>query len=139
MKVMSFYPVVATTKENVAQARDFYVRHLGFEVTFDSDWYVSLKLAGERPFELAILQHDHPTMPATHQRSAQGILLNFEVEDADAAYQRLVKEAGLPLVRDIKSEDFGQRHFVLRDPANVLVDVIQVIPPSGEFTENYKA
>lgn len=139
MNVMSFYPVVATTKEIVGPARDFYVQHFGFEVTFDSDWYVSLRLAGERPFEMAILQHDHPTMPASHQQPAQGILLNFEVDDADAAYQRLVKEAGLPLVRDIKSEDFGQRHFVLRDPANVLVDVIQVIPPSGEFAENYTA
>lgn len=139
MNMTSFYPVVATTMANIAPTRDFYVNHFGFEVTFDSGWYVSLRSAGERPFELAILQYDHPTMPATHQQPAQGILLNVEVDDADAAYQRLVKDAGLPLVRDIKSEDFGQRHFVLRDPANVLVDVIQVIPPAGEFAANYTA
>jgi hypothetical protein len=48
-----------------------------------------------------------------------------------------VRDARLPLVSDIRNEAFGQRHFVLADPAGVLVDVIKVIPPSSEFADLY--
>ncbi|THB79312.1 MAG: glyoxalase/bleomycin resistance/extradiol dioxygenase family protein, partial [Desulfobulbaceae bacterium] len=37
----------------------------------------------------------------------------------------------------IKSEDFGQRHFIVVDPNGILVDVIQNIEPSAEFAEQY--
>ncbi len=137
MNVSSFYPVLATTKDLIAPMRDFYVNHFGFVVTFDADWYVSLRRTGDRPYELAVLQFDHPTMPQDSQKPVQGLLLSFEVDDVDAEYQRLIKQAGLPMVRDIKSEEFGQRHFITRDPSGVLVDVIMVIPPSGEFAANY--
>lgn len=137
MNVSSFYPVIATMKDLVVPMRDFYVTHLGFGVTFDADWYVSLRREGERPYELAILQFDHPTLPQESQKPVQRLLLNFEVDDVDAEYQRLIKQSGLPLVRDIKSEEFGQRHFITHDPSGVLVDVITVIPPSGEFAASY--
>jgi catechol 2,3-dioxygenase-like lactoylglutathione lyase family enzyme len=137
MKVQSFYPVIAAEQALVAATRDFYVRHFGFAVTYDSEAYVSLRRAEGHPFELGVVQQDHPTMPAAYRRPATGLLLNFEVEDVDAAYERLVREARLPLVSDIRSEAFGQRHFILADPAGALVDVIQVIPPSPEYARLY--
>ena len=139
MKVSSFYPVLAVEKAQVAPLRDFYVSHFGFEIAFESDWYVSLRHAHGTPWELAILQFDHPTIPPDAQQPVQGLLLNFEVDNADAQYQRLITQAGLPLMSDIVSEAFGQRHFITRDPAGVLVDVIQVIPPSAAFEANYAA
>lgn len=137
MQLQSFYPVIAVEQPLVAPTRDFYVRHFGFTVTYDSDAYVSLRRGAGHPFELGIVQRDHPTMPEAHRQPAAGLLLNFEVEDADAEYERLVRGAGLPLVGDIRSEAFGQRHFIVADPAGVLVDVIQVIPPSAEFAALY--
>lgn len=137
MKLSSVYPVIATTNGLVAPTRDFYVAHFGFAVTFDADWYVSLRRDGERPYELAVLQFDHPSMPDGFRKPVQGLLLNFEVDDVDAEYRRLVRGAGLPLVKDIVNEAFGQRHFITQDPNGVLIDVITVIPPSGEFAANY--
>jgi catechol 2,3-dioxygenase-like lactoylglutathione lyase family enzyme len=136
MQLSSFYPVIATTA--VTATRDFYVKHFGFGITFDTDWYVSLKhegKAGEPTYELAILAFDHPTMPEAYRKPVQGLILNFEVADVDAEYERLIKRAGLPLVKEIKSEDFGQRHFITVDPAGILIDVIMVIPYTGEFAE----
>lgn len=133
MNVSSFYPVIAMSHDRVGPTRDFYVEHFGFEVAFDAGWYVSLRRAGDPPFELALLQYDHPTMPGAFQKPVQGVLLNFEVDDVDAQYRRLIQAAKLPLVRDIKSEEFGQRHFITRDPSGALVDVITAIAPSGEF------
>jgi catechol 2,3-dioxygenase-like lactoylglutathione lyase family enzyme len=133
MQLTSFYPVLSTRK--VSETRDFYIRHFGFTPTFESDWYVSLKL-GDR-YELAILDYTHPTVPERFRIPVQGLLLNFEVQDVDAEYERLIRDAGLPLHHDITSEAFGQRHFITSDPNGVLIDVITVIPPTEEFSRQY--
>ncbi len=135
MQVNSFYPVLMSRE--IPATRDFYVQHFGFTLTFESDWYISLKSADER-FELAFVAHDHETVVAEYQQPVAGLLLNFEVEDVDSEYERLINGAGLPLRRELLSEDFGQRHFATSDPNGVLIDVIQVIPPSAEYTEQYK-
>ena len=65
--------------------------------------------------------------------------MNFEVDDVDAEYERLIKKAGLPLHLDIRDEAFGQRHFITSDPNGVLIDIITVIPPSEDFSSQYIA
>ncbi|WP_280450048.1 VOC family protein [Nocardia brasiliensis] len=67
MKLSSFYPVIGTT--DIAAARDFYTTWLGFEITFEADWYVSLRRAGDRTYELALLDYTHPTVPAARAAS----------------------------------------------------------------------
>lgn len=134
MQINSFYPVLMTN--DLAATRDFYVQHFGFQITFEADWYISLKSADSRS-ELAFVAYDHETVVSAYQAPVRGLLLNFEVEDADAEYTRLITKAGLPLRRELLSEDFGQRHFATSDPNGVLIDVIQVIPPSGEYIAQY--
>lgn len=131
MNLTSVYPVIATDK--VAESKAFYLKHFPFEVTFDSDWYVSLKSTGERPFELAILEYNHETMPEAFRKNfSGGLLINFEVEDVDSIYEQF-QEAGVPIIKPLRSEDFGQRHFVASDPNGVLIDIIKVIPYTGKF------
>ncbi|NEE03744.1 VOC family protein [Phytoactinopolyspora halotolerans] len=135
MKLSSFYPVISTDK--VAESRHFYVEHFGFAVVFEADWYVSLRRDGDPSYELAILDAGHPTIPDGYRNVARGVLLNFEVDDVDAEYRRLVDGAGLVPVLPLRSEDFGQRHFIVADPSGVLVDVITEIPPSEEFAQQF--
>ncbi|MFD3538681.1 VOC family protein [Streptomyces sp. NPDC058662] len=131
-----FYPVLAT--RDVAASRDYYTRHFGFEVTFDADWYVSLRRPDAPQYELALLDHAHPTVPAGHRTALTGgLLLNFEVGDVDAEHQRLVVEGGLPEVLPLRTEEFGQRHFIVAAPDGVLVDVITVVPPSDAYAAHY--
>lgn len=135
MKINSFYPVVLTN--DVAGSKDFYTRHFPFEVTFDGGWYVSLKARQDFPFELALLEPTHPTIPERFRFALNGgLILNFEVDDADAEYSCL-KAAGLPIHLEIRSEDFGQRHFITSDPNGVLIDIIQVIPPTEAYAKQY--
>lgn len=136
MEVRSCYPVIATSR--LDESREFYCRHFGFETTFESDWYVSLRLAANRAYELALLDYTHETLPAAYRRPVQGVLINFEVEDVDAEYERLIGRAGLPVILDLRDEAFGQRHFITVDPNGVLIDVIKVIPPSPEFALQYR-
>ncbi|MET9667986.1 VOC family protein [Streptomyces sp. NPDC006475] len=131
-----FYPVLAT--RDVAASRDFYTRHFGFEVTFETDWYVSLRRPDAPQYELALLDHAHPTIPEGHRAALRGgLLLNFEVDDVDAEHQRLVAEGDLHEVLPLRTEEFGQRHFIVAAPDNVLIDVITVVPPGEEYAAHY--
>ncbi|MFE6225507.1 MULTISPECIES: VOC family protein [unclassified Streptomyces] len=135
-RLTGFYPVLAT--RDVAASRDFYTRHLGFDVTFEADWYVSLRRPDAPQYELALLDPAHPSVPATRRAALQGgLLLNFEVDDVDAEHRRLVTEAGLREVLPLRTEEFGQRHFILAAPDGVLIDVITVVPPSEEYAAQY--
>ncbi|MCG7523533.1 VOC family protein [Streptomyces sp. OfavH-34-F] len=135
MKLTGFYPVIGTAK--LRESHAFYTRLLGFETTFEADWYVSLRRPEAPGYELALLDHTHPTVPAGHRVPAQGLLLNFEVEDVDAEWDRLVTAEGLPPVLELRSEDFGQRHFIVSDPNGVLIDVITPITPTEEYRDQY--
>jgi uncharacterized glyoxalase superfamily protein PhnB len=135
MPLQSFYPVLMA--EDVAASARFYMEHMGFAPTFESDWYVSLKHRENPAYELAVLSRTHETIPDGFRgESASGLLLNFEVSDAAVEYERL-KEAGLRIVLPLRDESFGQRHFIGVGPGGVMLDVIEEIPPSSEFAEQY--
>ncbi len=136
MITKSFYPVILTDK--VALSSTFYSTHFGFEPVYEADWYVSLKsTAGRTSYELALLDASHPTIPPLYQKKVQGLILNFEVDDVDSEYKRLIVDEKLPLQLDIRNEEFGQRHFITSDPNGVLLDIIQIIPPSETESSNY--
>lgn len=136
MKVTSYYPVIMT--DDVDGTAAFYAEHFGFEPLFSADWYVHLQSRENEHVTLAILDGSHETIPAAGRGKVSGLLLNFEVEDVDTVYDRL-KGAGLPIMLDIRDEDFGQRHFITADPNGVLIDIIKPIPPSAEFAAMYDA
>lgn len=134
MKTTSYYPVLMT--DDVAGTRDFYVDHFRFKALFDSDWYVHLQSAEDKRVNLGIVLGTHETVPPEGRGKTTNLLLNFEVKDPDAVYER-VKAAGIPILRTLRDEPFGQRHFITADPNGVMIDVIKPIPPSAEFAAQY--
>ena len=131
MRPSSIYPVLMT--HDVPAAAAFWRTHFGFEATFESDWYVSLR---RDRWELAVLDARHPTIPVEGRPSA-GVLINLEVDDVDAEYERLVTDGPLQALLPLRSEGFGQRHFIVAGPDGVLVDVITPIPPSEEYAAQF--
>ena len=136
MNLSSFYSVLLTDK--VEALSEFYQKHFQMQVTFESDWYVSLRKEGrEGSFQLALLKSDHSTIPKSFRHRSKGTILNFEVEKADRIYEQLIKNSKLPVHLDIRDEDWGQRHFITSDPDNNLLDIIELIEPSEEFLAKY--
>jgi uncharacterized glyoxalase superfamily protein PhnB len=134
MKATSYYPVLMSAK--VAETAAFYVSYLRFTPFFESDWYVHLQSTEDEGVNLAILDGSHSTIPEGARGNVAGVILNFEVEDPDQEYRR-AKAAGLPILLDLRDEEFGQRHFITADPNGVLIDIIKPIPPSAEFAAQY--
>lgn len=136
MKINDYYPVLLV--DDVAKAAAFYQAHFGFKPMFSIGWYVHLQHADYPNVNLAFVAANHGSVPAGSRKPASGVILNFEVEDPDAVYEKIMA-AGIPVLHTLRDEDFGQRHFIIADPNGVMIDVIKPIPPSAEFATQYAA
>lgn len=136
MKTTQYYPVIQTL--DVAGTSEFYQAHFGFRPAFAADWYVHLQSQQDPSVNLAVLGANHETIPEPGRGATRGMILNFEVDDAGAEYDRLCA-AGLPILKPLTDEAFGQRHFITTDPNGILIDVITPIPPSAEYAAQYSA
>ena len=134
MKCTQYYPVLQSG--DVPAAAAWFQRHFGFRPMFETDWYVHLQMPEDPAMNLAILDGQHSTIPEQGRGRAAGLLLNFEVEDVDAEHARLLAE-GLTPILPLRSEEFGQRHFILQGPEGVLIDIITPIPPSADFASDF--
>lgn len=132
MKKKSVYSVIMS--KDVKTENDFFTKVLDFKETFSSEWYVSLESDG---FELAVMDYNHETIPETFRKICNGVIINIEYDDVDTIYSKIAKDLSSIIIKDICDEDFGQRHFIISSPSGVLIDLIQVIPPSAEFINNY--
>jgi catechol 2,3-dioxygenase-like lactoylglutathione lyase family enzyme len=134
MNVKDAYPLVVVADPQ--QLRDFYVRHLGFSVGLEVDWLVFLTSPGARPFGVCFmregLQHQLPQFRT--RISGDALVLTLEVDDAEQALGE-VEATGVAPAVSLRDEPWGQRHFMLRDPAGVWVDVVQPIDPDPEFLD----
>ena len=128
--VESIYPVVSCPDVN--GARDFYAPLLDLEVVFECGWYTLLRSPVGPAVQLAFVTAGHDTVPAALDRHAAGVLISVEVPDVDAVHARAVA-MGADVVWTLRDERFGQRHFMVRDPTGLVLDVITPIPVRTAF------
>ena len=126
----NIFPAICA--DDVAATRDFYVDLFGFDVIFDSGWYVQLAVCDDETRQVGIVERNHETVPEGYRERAAGVLISIEVDNVDDIHDKAVA-AGHPILRSLCNEDFGQRHFITRDPAGTLVDVITPIEASPEM------
>ena len=132
----SLFPVLCT--ESVGESHRFYKNLFGMQAAFEIDWYVQLRSPDNESIQIAFVQADHPSVPERFQAMPAGTIVTLEVDDADQ-YHNKAKELGLAIELSLRDEPWGQRHFMVVDPGGVLVDVVKLIEPSGEFSEHYSS
>jgi catechol 2,3-dioxygenase-like lactoylglutathione lyase family enzyme len=132
--VSNLFPVVCT--EDVAACSRFYQRLLGLKPVFEADWYAQLQSPSDPAVEIAFVKRDHSSVPEGHQQAPAGVIVTLECDDVDAVHAR-ARADGLPIELTLRDEDWGQRHFMTRDPSGLLLDVVKVIPASDEHAEGY--
>jgi catechol 2,3-dioxygenase-like lactoylglutathione lyase family enzyme len=133
--VMDLYPIITAT--NIEQTASFYMTKLGFTEAFASSWFVLLSSPGPRAFSLAFMSADHPTRPPGPEAfSGKGMMLTLQVADAKARCQS-VASSGVPLVHPLTDEPWGQRRCTLKDPAGVLIDIVEQTTPAPGYWERY--
>ena len=75
---------------------------------------------------------DHQLPQHRQVYEGDSVILTFQVEDARRELERL-RSKGIEPDIDIKDEPWGQRHFMMRDPAGVWVDIVEQIDPDPAF------
>lgn len=113
---------------DVATTAEFYVEHFGFETRMDIGWFVTLG-HGDSAYEIAVTARGHDSLPEGHrEETPSGVMIAPILDDATTK-AREMEAAGIPFVTPLRDEPWGQRHFVVRDPAGTLVEGIQIIAP----------
>jgi len=108
--------------DRLQDSRDFYVSLLGFEVSFESDWYVQLRSPTNPESELGIISRTHDLVPTAFRTLPTGMYMTFVVDDVDAVYQK-AQSVGLEIIQAPKNEFYGQRRFLTLDPNGCLIDI----------------
>lgn len=108
--------------DRLSESRDFYVALLGFEVNYDSDWYVQLRCPTNHELEFGIIDRTHALVPTGFQNAPTGMYVTFVVPDVDAVFAK-AKALGLAIFQEPRNEFYGQRRFLTVDPNGCLIDV----------------
>lgn len=120
---MSFSRILTNIcADDLAACRDFYVRLLGVEVKYDSDWYVQLGSSGPLELEFGIIKRTHDLVPAVFQTAPSGMYVTFVVPNVDEVYMTALS-MGAQVIQEPRNEFYGQRRFLVLDPAGCLIDV----------------
>lgn len=128
IKPIAMFPVFVAP--DLAEMKAFYENHFGFIPEFyQEDFYLHL-LHPDAKAQLAFMVPDHPSQPAflLPCASPEGMVISLEVTDAKRAYEQAVA-AELDLVFEYKEEAFGIAHFMLKDPAGLVIDIVEHLQP----------
>ena len=124
ININAAFPLYVT--ENLDAQKSFYAKTFGFEaVFFDPEFYLHLVNPAngiELGFRLPNLKTQPDFLHAC--APAHGMVISFEVEDAAKAYEQ-AQQQGLEVVYELKVETWKQTHFMVRDPAGLIIDIVE--------------
>lgn len=117
--------------KKLEETKAFYTGKLGFTVVFENEFYLLLQTPGGND-QLSFLLPDHPTQSPVFRPAfaGKGVYLTLEVEDVDAAYRRM-KDLGVPIEAALRNEAWGDRHFAVKDPNGIGIDLVTYTKPGN--------
>ena len=111
----------------------FYAGLLGVSVTLN-DYYVEVPAGpvtvGFSKRRFTEYREDGCGVAAAAQRRDE-VILDFEVADVDAEYERIAG-LGVAVVMPPKTQPWGSRSMIFRDPGGNLVNVFSRAPSDGD-------
>lgn len=107
---------------NLGTAKRFYVELFGFEVKYDSDWFVHLGDSVNASLELGLIDQNNDLVPESARGQSSGSYLTLVVDNVDLIYQT-AKEMGVSIIQLPTLTFYGQKRMLLHDPDGTLLDV----------------
>ncbi|MFK8267110.1 VOC family protein [Capnocytophaga cynodegmi] len=115
--------------EKLAETKAFYTEILNFGVSFENEFYLLLHTPNQEA-EISFLFPNHPSQQPIFQKpfQNQGVYLTIEVENVDEVYKEL-KNKSIPIEIELRNEPWGDRHFAIKDPNGIGIDIVTYTEP----------
>lgn len=114
---------VSLNVDVVAASAQFLTTHFGFTEEMSADGFVSLTRA-DTGMSVVFLRRGMDMLPEDQRQDhAAGLILAFEVDDLEGELARL-QAAGVTVTMPLRSEEWGERAFQVRDPNGVIVELL---------------
>lgn len=112
----------------LAETKTFYTEVLGFGVTFENEFYLLLHTP-DHTSEISFLLPEHASQqPLFHAPfTGQGVYFTIEADNVDDVYESLVNK-GVHIEIALRDEPWGDRHFAIKDPNGVNIDIVKYSP-----------
>jgi len=111
--------------DKLEETKSFYVNKLGFTIVWEADWFMLLATPNEAD-TISFLSPKHLNQELSNFRepfSGKGIYLTVEVDNVDLYFEE-IKKSGIDIALNIRSEEWGDRHFAVIDPNNIAIDFV---------------
>ncbi|MBU2509756.1 VOC family protein [bacterium] len=133
MKLKKLVPIVTTDRIN--EVKEFYTSYFNFKVCFEmEDKHLSIVSGKDPEFEISFMAPENDQQPTF---AGHGLTYCLEVNDVDSEFLRLSNE-GLEIVQQVQDNPWGDRSFILLDPAGVAIYIFHLISPTEEFKQYFK-
>jgi uncharacterized glyoxalase superfamily protein PhnB len=114
---------VSLNVDDVAASVRFLTTHFGFREQMSADGFASLA-RDDAGMNVVFLRRGLEMLPDDQRHDhACGLILAFEVEDLEGELARLQAE-GVRVTMPLRSEEWGERAFQVRDPNGVIVELL---------------
>jgi uncharacterized glyoxalase superfamily protein PhnB len=114
---------VSLNVDDVAASARFLTTHFGFTKEMSADGFVSLARE-DAGMNVVFLRRGMDMLPEDQRHDhATGLILAFEVDDLEGELGRLQAE-GVAVTMPLRSEEWGERAFQVRDPNGVIVELL---------------
>ncbi|MFT7639866.1 MAG: catechol 2,3-dioxygenase-like lactoylglutathione lyase family enzyme, partial [Pirellulaceae bacterium] len=113
--------------EHADLCREFYCDLFGFQVVSNTEWYIHLR-SPDGKHEIGFLLPNQLTQPRSlhGDYTGRGVWINVEVDDLELAHRKALEQLEF-IELNPRDEPWGERHFMVRDPAGMLVNVLKKI------------
>ena len=114
--------------DQLQESKNFYQRIFGWNVIFENDFYVLM--GTENGDQLSFLLPGHPSQKPIFQApfEGRGVYITIEVANVDEEFER-IKGLDVPIEIEIRDEPWGDRHFAVKDPNGIGIDVVTYKAP----------
>jgi catechol 2,3-dioxygenase-like lactoylglutathione lyase family enzyme len=121
---------VSLNVDDVAASAHFLTAHFGFTEQMSADGFAALA-RDDAGLNVVFLRRGMELLPEDQRDDhAAGLILAFMVDDLEGELARLEAE-GVAITMPLRSEEWGERAFQVRDPNGVIVELLDWNGPTG--------
>jgi uncharacterized glyoxalase superfamily protein PhnB len=121
---------VSLNVNDVAASARFLTTHFGFHEEMSADGFVSLAHS-DAGMNVVFLRWGMQMLPDDQRHDhACGVILAFVVDDLEGELARLQSE-GVTITMPLRSEEWGERAFQVRDPNGVIIELLDWNAPTA--------